>query len=439
MRQYARKMQERCAANDEVFNQRRCRTLPILPTLSYVPGYPDKLRIYLTNASPYWQVRCFYKGAVRTKSTQTVDKKRAFANARKFYEELISTDVIARLVLRNDVTADVPLFNSLIPNVLELEQGRVKRGELSEKAFKITCYRMNKSVIPWFGKFPVEQISYLELEKYVAHLSGGNIKGVAIGQYLVVVRKVLQYALHANIIKQLPPFPKVKANRIPRGGFTINEYRLLLQTSWRMRGQPFEMHTRNKQTRVSKHEWITVAMSAELTRIIGFMVNSFVRPSDVKLLQHKHVEIIHSDNRYLRLTLPETKKHDKPIVTMPAAVGIYKRQLDDLRLRGYDKPDDFVFFPEFKNREHAMRHMDFLFGWLLELTGLKRGQKGQRRTLYSLRHTAITFRLLYGQGIDVLTLARNARTSVEMVERFYASTLNGEMNVDMLHSKRSKD
>lgn len=63
---------------------------------------------------------------------------------------------------------------------------------------------------------------------------------------------------------------------------------------------------------------------------------------------------------------------------------------------------------------------------------------GQMRTLYCLRHTAITFRLLYGQGIDMLTLARNARTSVDMIENFYASTLSGEMNVGMLQSRRSQ-
>jgi hypothetical protein len=65
------------------------------------------------------------------------------------------------------------------------------------------------------------------------------------------------------------------------------------------------------------------------------------------------------------------------------------------------------------------------------------GQEGQTRTLYSLRHTAITFRLLYGKGIDLLTLARNARTSVEMIERFYSSNLTAEMNIEMLQSKRT--
>jgi hypothetical protein len=54
-----------------------------------------------------------------------------------------------------------------------------------------------------------------------------------------------------------------------------------------------------------------------------------------------------------------------------------------------------------------------------------------------LRHTAITFRLLYGNGIDLLTLARNARTSVEMIEKFYSSTLTAEMNIEMLQSRRT--
>jgi hypothetical protein len=44
--------------------------------------------------------------------------------------------------------------------------------------------------------------------------------------------------------------------------------------------------------------------------------------------------------------------------------------------------------------------------------------------------------LLYGEGIDLLTLARNARTSLEMVDKFYASELSAEMNVAMLHSRR---
>ena len=48
------------------------------------------------------------------------------------------------------------------------------------------------------------------------------------------------------------------------------------------------------------------------------------------------------------------------------------------------------------------------------------------------------YRLMYGEGMDLLTLARNARTSAEMIERFYASHLTAEMNIDMIQSRRSK-
>jgi hypothetical protein len=39
------------------------------------------------------------------------------------------------------------------------------------------------------------------------------------------------------------------------------------------------------------------------------MINSFVRPVDAKVIQHKHVEIVRGEQCYLRLRLPETKRH----------------------------------------------------------------------------------------------------------------------------------
>jgi hypothetical protein len=100
------------------------------------------------------------------------------------------------------------------------------------------------------------------------------------------------------------------------------------------------------------------------------------------------------------------------------------------------KPDDYLFLPTVKDRLAAITLMEKFFRHILITTDLRYGTQGQRRTLYSLRHSAITFRLLYGQGIDLLTLARNARTSLEMVDKFYASELRAEMNVGMLHSRR---
>jgi ribosomal protein L31E len=46
------------------------------------------------------------------------------------------------------------------------------------------------------------------------------------------------------------------------------------------------------------------------------------------------------------------------------------------------------------------------------------------------------FRLIKGKDMCLLTLARNARTSVEMIDRFYAKHLTAEMNIDVLQSMR---
>jgi hypothetical protein len=43
---------------------------------------------------------------------------------------------------------------------------------------------------------------------------------------------------------------------------------------------------------------------------------------------------------------------------------------------------------------------------------------------------------MFGRAVDTLTLARNARTSPEMIDRFYAAPLQGEMNIGELQSKR---
>ena len=46
------------------------------------------------------------------------------------------------------------------------------------------------------------------------------------------------------------------------------------------------------------------------------------------------------------------------------------------------------------------------------------------------------FSLMFGRTLDTLTLARNARTSPERIDRFYAAPLQGEMNAGELQCKR---
>jgi hypothetical protein len=44
---------------------------------------------------------------------------------------------------------------------------------------------------------------------------------------------------------------------------------------------------------------------------------------------------------------------------------------------------------------------------------------------------------LRGKKIDLIKQARNARTIVQMIDRFYASNLTAEMNIDLLQGKQT--
>jgi integrase len=177
-----------------------------------------------------------------------------------------------------------------------------------------------------------------------------------------------------------------------------------------------------------------VEISEDIGDLIEFMLHTFVRPTDVKVLQHQHVAVVRREQTYLRLTQPETKRHSLPMVSMPQAVEVYERLLARRQAIGPIQPSDHVFFPVWPDREYALVQMRRQFDLVLKRAGLKTSSRGESRTLYCLRHTAIMERLLNGDRIDVLSLARNARTSVEMIERFYARHLHGEMVVGKIHS-----
>lgn len=67
----------------------RHKTAAILGTVTPVPGYPKKLKVYLNNASPFWQAVYWDNGKTYRKTMQTEDKLLAYDNAKVFYEMLI--------------------------------------------------------------------------------------------------------------------------------------------------------------------------------------------------------------------------------------------------------------------------------------------------------------------------------------------------------------
>jgi len=328
-------------------------------------------------------------------------------------------------------------FSFFSNKALLLEHQKCFAGDITKQTLGMFFSRLRAQLDPFFDRTHIGSIQIKQIAEFILHLQDQSIKPITIKQYLGLLKRILHIALDDGAIYKLPSFPKLRTKSIPRGSFSLPEYWALVKASKQLvdvENQEALTHRSTSAGAFKKRETVPL----EMRWVIRFMVNAFIRPVDIKLIQHKHIEVITGPTSYLRLNLPETKRHRGQVVTMRAANGIYQRLRQYQESRGYGKPNDYVFLPEVKDREGAIQLLTTHFRKILEKAGLRTGQYNQLRSLYSLRHTAITFRLLYGNGIDLLTLARNARTSVQMIERFYASNLTAEMNIEMLQSKRVK-
>lgn len=443
------------AMNDATFGAApRERTVPIPSSITPVPGYPRKLVVFKIAASRFWQVRCWIKGKTFKRSTQSQSLRVAQSFARTFYEQLLAQShgfgqtAIRNVVLndtaqhivqqRDDQASTVPqdTFAAMAAQMFAAEQARVERGEFTRGSLMVLRNRLDSHLLPRWGTLPITAIGYREIMEFVDFMSKAK-SSTTISQYIIAIRKVFHHAVRVGALDKLPEFPKVKIKTASRGAFTPTEYWRILRTARSLRGTP---HPNSKRALRKSYKLVynDYCMPPDLAWAVGFMVNSFIRPSDLKTLKHRHVEVVRGKNTYLRLTLPETKKHDAPIVTLFPAVRIYRQIVKYQQPRGKANPNDYLFLPELRDRNYALNVLSLMFNWVLAVTGCKENAHGQPRSLYSLRHSAITFRLLYGQGIDLLTLARNARTSVEVINNHYASTVSGEQNIALLQSRRSR-
>ena len=425
------------AANDRLIQ--RTRTVPIPSSITAVPNYPNKLVVYKIAASKYWQVRCWHAGRTYKRSTKTCNLVLAQRFARWFYEDLLlKYSQHASLHDTNTIDSNKPLqttFAAVVAQVYANEQARVERGEYGAGSLRMFRNRLDAHILPTFGTKLISELTYQKLLTFAQTLSA-MFSTTTVSHYLVIVRKVLTHAQRTGLIEHVPDVPKIKVRSTSRGAFTPTEYWQLLRAARALRGTTHPDTRKDMRKRVQQC-YNDNRMPPDVAWAIGFMVNSFIRPGDLVKLRHRHVEVVHSKQTYLRLTLPETKLHAAPIVTLLPAVRIYRQICQYQTPRKRAGTNDYLFLPDIPNRRYAMNVLSYMFNWVLQHTGLKLNPHGHPRSLYSLRHSAITFRLLYGQGIDLVTLARNARTSVEVINNHYASTVTGEQNIAMLQSKRT--
>jgi hypothetical protein len=96
-----------------------------------------------------------------------------------------------------------------------------------------------------------------------------------------------------DTIDHIPTLPTIKRTENPRPWFSPEQYAVLLETCRELRDNPPER---------------TEFDFGELYDFIVFMVHSFLRPSEWKLLQHKHIRVFNDGGiEQLVISVPNSK------------------------------------------------------------------------------------------------------------------------------------
>jgi len=215
------------ASNDSNYLPARHRTLPILASVTPIANYPSKLRIFQTNASRYWQVRCYLKGKTYTQSLKTTNKQAAISLAKHFFHTKNAELYTDRI---NQHPSDRKVkFSDLLPAVVVGLQARVKRGEFAAANIPIFMQRMHNSILPYFGGMGMDQIGYPQLSDFMEQMSNRELSATTVHQHMVAIRKVFAHAHGQGVIQSVPKFPVVKVADKPRGSFSLTEYRDLVR------------------------------------------------------------------------------------------------------------------------------------------------------------------------------------------------------------------
>ncbi|MBH5396403.1 hypothetical protein HZZ13_01045 [Bradyrhizobium sp. CNPSo 4010] len=232
-------------------------------------------------------------------------------------------------------------------------------------------------------------------------------------QEIVCLRQILKTALRHQWLNALPDLsePYRKNGMIShRAWFSRDEYRRLYEASGR----------RARKPKSSRWRW----WGEQLHDLIVFMSNTGLRPDEARRLQY--CDVTKAFDESTQETILEIEVRGKrgygPCKSTQNVVPVFER----LKKRNKPKPDDFIF-PKY---HHEM------FNRILEEEGLKLDREGRPRTLYSLRHTYICFRLT--EGADINMLAKNCRTSVEMIEKYYAAHLKDVLDASAINVRNKK-
>ena len=368
-----------------------------------------KVHIYKRPGSPVWQSSTYLAGKNRRVSTKEESLSKAKEVAEDWYLELRGKS--SRGEIKNEKT-----FKEASER-FTIEYEVMTDGERNAKYVQDHQSRLRNHLIPYFGKMGLSEITAGVVQEYRLHRMKGEdgFKPPARSTLLhevVTLRQVLKTAQRHGWIEGLPDISmpyRASSKVVHRAWFSPDEYKTLYEAS------------RENAKAANGKSWQWAA--EQLHDKILFMANTGIRPDEANWLEYRDIQIIDDEATKETILLIEVrgKRGVGYCKSMPGAVLPFKRMQE----RNNPDPTDKLFPVDHKKQ----------FNGILERTNLKFDRQGNRRTLYSLRHSYISFRLL--EGADIYQIAKNCRTSVEMIEKHYAAHLANQIDASAVNVRRS--
>ncbi len=387
--------------------------------------FGGRLHIYKRDGSRNWQCSTYLAGKNRRCSTREESLSRAKDIAEDWYLEL-------RGKARAGEIKSGKTFKFAAEQFLR-EYPVITQGERNKQYVDGHERRLRLHLLPFFGLMVLSEITAGTVQEYriaragrlltkrshpeaEADGTGSVLKPPSrstLHQEVVVLRQVLKTAQRhrwLDTVPDLTPPYKTSGKVTHRAWFSPEEYRQLYAA------------TRRRAQRPLKARWKWAC--EQLHDYVLFMANTGIRPDEAARLEYRDVAVV--DDEATEETILVIEVRGKRGVGFCKSTSGAVRPFTRLKERNNPVPTDRLFLSS--HRE--------LFNAILDEQGLKFDRDGNRRTAYSLRHTYICLRLM--EGADIYQIAKNCRTSVEMIEKYYAVHLKTSIDAAAINVRRQK-
>lgn len=374
-----------------------------------------KVHVYRRENSSNWQCSTYLNGKNWRRSTGEDSLSRAKEVAEDWY-----------LGLRGKKHAGLlnvgKTFKHAAAQFL-LEYETITQGERAPEYIKTLQTKLRVHLLPFFGDTVLTAITPGLVQEYRIHRMTSRKdkrtgepmrpKRQTLHQEIVTLRHVLKTANRHGWLPYLPDLSapyKTTGKVSHRAWFSPDEYKRLYTA------------TRDRAKNPKNNRWRRE--SEKFHDYVLFMVNTGLRPDEAKRLQFRDVAIVTDEATGERILEIEVrgKRGVGFCKSMPGAVVPFTRR----QAASTGRPTDPIF---------GGIQRELLNAILGELD-LKFDREGNRRTAYSLRHTYICLRLL--EGADIYQIAKNCRTSVEMIEKHYAVHLKNTLDAAAINVRKPK-